>query len=170
MSWGGDRSNTDVVGLCYTRRSCRRSITGLPYSYSSVDVEFERRVRTSVAGKLVKSSRVDELVSTRSNEFCRVQLTSSIELVPEIGGQSDSCISWVINYRTSRNFGRMRLRRSLPALAKHVKYDQSTIRSHEYSQLASCIEFNSTRLTWSSWRAWQASRVRNEFNSTCQQN
>jgi len=117
--------------------------------------------QVSVAGK--------ELVSTRSNEFCRVQLTSSIELVPEIGGQSDSCISWVIIYRTSRNFGRMRLRRSLPALAKHVKYDQSTIRSHEYSQLASCIKFNSTRLTWSSWRAWQASRVRNEFNSTCQQ-
>ena len=55
--------------------------------------EFEIHLEISVAGKLVKSSRVDELVSTRSNEFCRVQLTSSIELVPEIGGQSDSCIS-----------------------------------------------------------------------------
>ena len=37
----------------------------------------------SVAGKLVKLSRVGKLISTRSNEFCQVQLTSLNELVPE---------------------------------------------------------------------------------------
>ena len=50
----------------------------------------------SVAGKLAKSSRVRQLVSTRFVELCRVQLASSVELVPErhmiSSSQSNCCV------------------------------------------------------------------------------